>query len=29
MLWLEIGVVAMGVAGFWLLDLYARALERL
>jgi hypothetical protein len=29
MLWLEIGVVAMGVAGFWLLDAYTRALERL
>jgi len=29
MLWLEIGVVVMGMAGFWLLDAYTRALERL
>jgi hypothetical protein len=29
MLWLEIGVVLMGVGGFWLLDAYTRALERL
>jgi hypothetical protein len=29
MLWLEIAVVLMGVVGFWLLDAYTRALERL
>jgi|GEM_PF-2673947 len=27
--WLEIGVIVMGVVGFWLLDVYARALEKL
>jgi len=29
MFWLEIGVLAMGIVGFWLLGAYARSLEKL